>query len=103
MFLLLLLLLLLILLLLYFYNCRYYYCYFLYQDCLLLEIFITKRLPSFKRISTPIDIPLCFSNFHSSWPAYEPSNSVAQHRVHATHYRDVGARWLAENRGFHFL
>ena len=26
-----------------------------------------------------------------------------QYRVHAAHYRDVGARWLAEHRGLNFL
>ena len=29
---------------------------YLHQDCLLLEIFITKHLPSFKRMPTPISI-----------------------------------------------
>ena len=54
---------------------------YLYQDCLLLEIFITKYQPSFKRMPTPISIPSRISNFDSSWPTYEPTNSVAQHRV----------------------
>ena len=54
---------------------------YLHQDCLLLEIFITKYLPSFKRMPTPISIPSRISNFDSSWPTYEPTNSVAQHRV----------------------
>ena len=54
---------------------------YLYQDCILLEIFITKYLPSFKKMPTPISIPSRISNFDSSWPTYEPTNSVAQHRV----------------------
>ena len=54
---------------------------YLYQDFLLLEIFITKYVPSFKRMPTPIAIPSRISNFYSSWPTYEPTNSVAQHRV----------------------
>ena len=54
---------------------------YLCQDCLLLEIFVTKYQPSFKRMPTPISIPSRISNFDSSWPTYEPTNSVAQHRV----------------------
>ena len=54
---------------------------YLYQDCILLEIFITKYLPSFKKMPTPISIPSRISNFDSSWPTYEPTNRVAQHRV----------------------
>ena len=86
----------------YYYNCRYYYRYFLYQDWLLLKIFISRRLPSFQRISTPIDIPLCLSNFHSSWPCMNQVIAWRTIRFSAAHYRDVGVRWLAEHRGLIF-